>query len=160
VSLCSLLSAGRKLERSRDDIGTLLRVLLSRFQMEWKRSPAIRQGRSGAFESLLRQVVPSPSFGEPNSLEWKTPADGIADELDDKRCVSAKYTITPARIGQLTGAEGRLNCAGRSIRVLLVFRPKGDQIYWLWLETAADKEADDARIFDRLASTFKIIARK
>jgi hypothetical protein len=103
-------------------------------------------------------------YEEPNSLEWNTQEDGIRNELDDeldhRKCGSAKYTITPARIGHLIGAEGRLNCADRSFRVLLVFRPKDGLIYWMWLETAADKAAEDGRTLERLAATFKVITRK
>src|SRR6267143_4410446 len=57
-------------------------------------------------------------FGEPNSLEWKTPVEGVQAALRREECPSGRQEVTPARVGTLTGAKGGLVCADRVVKLL------------------------------------------
>jgi hypothetical protein len=74
-------------------------------------------------------------FGEPNSLEWKTPVEGVQAALRREECPSGRQEVTPARVGTLTGAKGGLVCADRVVKLLLAFRTDGGPMYWLRLDT-------------------------
>jgi hypothetical protein len=75
-------------------------------------------------------------FGEPNSAEWKTPAEGMRFALAETKCSSGQREILPAHVGRLNGSKGSLVCGGRVEKFYLVFRAGGGPIYWLRLETA------------------------
>lgn len=96
-------------------------------------------------------------FGEPNSLEWKNPEEGIRKVLSWHPCSSGKPEISQARVGKRTGAKGSLVCDDRVLKMLLVFRPRGGPIYWLQLETVRSHESVDDAIFGGFAASFKLI---
>jgi len=109
--------------------------------------------------------IPLPSggeivvFGEPNSLEYKTPEEGIRAELKLKNCES-RQEIHPAALGKLKGARGRLVCGDRDLTLLLAFRPGGSPIYWLRLDTTRARESEDQSILQTIAASFNLVPWK
>jgi hypothetical protein len=112
-----------------------------------ERGPAIRLASGGKI------IV----FGEPNGLEWKNPDEGMKYELAHEACGSAKPDISPARIGKLVAVKGSLECDGRVLYMMLVFRTKGGPIYWLRLETDRAHRTEDQEILETVAASFKLI---
>jgi len=112
-------------------------------------------------ERGLRISLPSGSsitvFGEPNSPEYKTAAQGIQDSLSEY-CDSEKPVISGAIVGKLHGAKGRVVCGERVAVKMLAFRPGGGPIYWLTLQTTSADAAADEAVLLTIASGFKIIA--
>jgi hypothetical protein len=98
------------------------------------------------------------AFGEPNSLEWKNPDEGINHELASEACASAKPKISGAHTGKLMASKGSLVCGDRVLILMLVFRPKGGPIYWLRLETNRSHRAEDEAVFQTAVASFKLIA--
>jgi len=96
-------------------------------------------------------------YGEPNSFEYKTAAEGIRDSLS-KYCHFGRATVSTARVGKVYGAKGRLVCGERIIEEMLAFRPGGGPIYWLTLETTNAHAADDEAALETIAHGFKVIA--
>lgn len=97
-------------------------------------------------------------FGEPNSLEWKTPMDGIRRALALEKCNSDRRQATAfGRMGRLTATKGTLACDDRILEMLLAFRPGGGPIYWITLRTTAQKRVEDEAAFNKLAATFQFI---
>ena len=96
-------------------------------------------------------------YGEPNSLEYKTAAEGIRESLSSY-CHSGESTVSPARVGRLHGAKGRVVCGERIIEEMVTFRPGGDLIYWLRLETTNAHAVDDEAALETIANGFKVIA--
>jgi hypothetical protein len=116
-----------------------------------KGDPAIERGIRMALPSGGNIVV----FGEPNSLEYRTPADGIRAAIATEANCSASGPF-PVRVGRLQGAGTRLVCGARVIRYALAFRPGGGPIYWLRLDTAGLHEAEDPRLFEEAKASFRI----
>jgi hypothetical protein len=114
------------------------------------------RGMRISLPSSLEIVV----FGEPNSLEFKSPEDGVRKELKLKGCESAQQEIQPHAVGKLKGARGRLICGDRVLSLFLAFRPRGGPIYWLRLETTRMHESEDKRVFEAVAASFKLIPWK
>ena len=96
-------------------------------------------------------------YGEPNSLEYKTPTEGVRDSLS-RQCHSGEATVSAARLGSLHGAKGRVICGDQIIEEMLAFRPGGGPIYWLRLETTESHAADDEAALEAIARGFKVIA--
>jgi len=96
-------------------------------------------------------------YGEPNSLEYKTPAEGVRDSLSNHNCHSDQPEISPARVGSLHGAKGRVVCGEQVTEEMLVFRPGGGPIYWLRLETTTAHEKDDEATLSKVAAGFRLI---
>lgn len=96
-------------------------------------------------------------FGEPNSLEWKSPEEGIKTELAHESCASDRQEVRQANIGKLSGAKASLECGDRVLKVLLAFRKKGGLVYWLRLETVRTHESEDDAILDSIAASFRVI---
>lgn len=95
-------------------------------------------------------------YGEPNSLEYRTPDEGIRNDL--RRCDSGGLAIAATRVGTLRGAKGRLVCGERVTVEMLAFRPGGGPIYCLRLETTRADITTDEHVLETLASTFRVIA--
>lgn len=110
--------------------------------------------------------IPLPSggeivvFGEPNSLEFKSPEDGVRKELKLKDCESAQQEIQPAAIDKIKGARGMLICGDRVLILLLAFRSQGAPIYWLRLEITRAHQSEDEAIVEAIAASFKLIPWK
>jgi hypothetical protein len=96
-------------------------------------------------------------FGEPNSLEWKSPEEGVRDVLTFATCASGRPEVKQARIGRLSGAQGSIVCGDRVIKVFLAFRTGGGPIYFLRLETVRAHEVEDGAILENVAASFKLI---
>jgi hypothetical protein len=96
-------------------------------------------------------------YGEPNSLELRTPADGVRHMLGYEKCASGQQEVTPARVGRLNGAKGSFVCGDRVQKMLLAFRTGGGPIYWLVLETDRAHESEDNAILGKVAASFKLI---
>jgi hypothetical protein len=97
-------------------------------------------------------------FGEPNSLEWRAPIDGIRHSLGLEKCNSDRRQATAfGRMGRLTATKGTLACDDRVLEMLLAFHLGGGPIYWITLRTTAQKKVEDEAAFNKLAATFQII---
>jgi len=95
-------------------------------------------------------------WGEPNSLEWNSPEQGVRRLLNHEKCAGARQ-LTPASAGKLRGAAGILVCSDRVLEAILVFRPGGGLIYWLLLETNSMHKLEDEATLNRVAATFRLI---
>jgi hypothetical protein len=115
-------------------------------------------------ERGIKIVLPSGSevvvLGEPNSLEWKSPEDGVRAELAYETCDSGQPEVKQARVGKLNGAKASLLCGDRILTEIVVFRPGGGLIYWIRLETARTHESEDSTILESIAASFKLIRRE
>ena len=97
-------------------------------------------------------------YGEPNSLGWRTPMDGIRRALALEKCDSDRRQATAfARMGRLTATKGTLACSDRLLEMLLTFHPGGGPVYWLTLRTTTQKRAEDEAAFNKLAASFRLI---
>jgi|HubBroStandDraft_2_1064218.scaffolds.fasta_scaffold00513_2 hypothetical protein len=107
--------------------------------------------------------IPLPSggeivvFGEPNSLDWKSPKEGVKMGIPRSDCTTDRPQIKQVKVGQLNGAETSLVCGDRVFRVLLAFRKGGGPIYWLRLETVRSHRSEDEAILNSVAASFKQI---
>ncbi len=99
-------------------------------------------------------------FGEPNSLEWKTPVEGVQAALRREECPSGRQEVTPARVGTLTGAKGGLVCADRVVKLLLAFRTDGGPMYWLRLDTHRAFASKDGTVLENIAASLNLIPWK
>jgi hypothetical protein len=97
-------------------------------------------------------------YGEPNSLEWKAPIDGIRHSLGLEKCNSDRRQATAfGRMGRLTATRGTLACDDRVLEMLLAFRSAGRPIYWITLRTTTQERVQDEAAFNKLAGTFRLI---
>jgi len=96
-------------------------------------------------------------FGEPNSLEWKSPEEGVRAELTHAACASAQQEVKQARVGKLSGAKANFICGDRVLKVFLAFRAGGSPVYWLRLETVRAHELEDDAILESIAASFRLI---
>lgn len=96
-------------------------------------------------------------FGEPNSLEWKTPEEGVRSALVDEACASGRPEVLRTRIGRLPAAKASLVCGDRVLKLFLVFRTGGGPVYWLRLETVRTHELDDSTILENVIASFRLI---
>ena len=111
-----------------------------------------------AVERGVRMVLPSGgniyAYGEANSLEWRTPADGIRSMIEQPKC--ATEAIQDGTVGKLRGARTRMSCDEKVVRVVLAFRPGGGPIYWLRLKITSRHELEDARFLEEVATSFLV----
>jgi hypothetical protein len=96
-------------------------------------------------------------FGEPNSLEWKSPEEGIRTELTHDACPSGQPEVKQTRVGKLSGAKASRVCGDWVLRLFLAFRARGGPVYWLRLETIRAHELEDDAILESIAASFKLI---
>lgn len=101
-------------------------------------------------------------FGEPNSLKWKTPAEGVRWELERSKCTleQSEPEFSNVRVGKLNGARGRLACGGQVVTVLLAFHPNGGPIYWIRLDVPREHEPAAQAVLKSIAQNFKLIQRR
>jgi hypothetical protein len=95
-------------------------------------------------------------FGEPNSLEWKSPEEGVKAQLAHMSCASGRTEVKPTLVGRLNGAKGRSVCGDHVSKRLLAFRPHGGPIYWLRLDTTSAHEFEDELVLEKIAASFKL----
>lgn len=97
-------------------------------------------------------------FGEPNSLEWKTPMDGIRHSLGAEKCDSGRRQGTAfGRMGRLTATKGSLECNDHVLDILLAFRSNRGPVYGMTLRTTTQKRIEEEPAFNKLAATFQLI---
>jgi hypothetical protein len=96
-------------------------------------------------------------FGEPNSLGWKEPEEGVRMGIPRSDCATDRQHIRHVKVGQLSGAETSLVCGDQVFRVLLAFRKGGGPIYWLRLKTVRSHQPEDEAILNSVAASFKQI---
>ena len=96
-------------------------------------------------------------YGEPNSLEWKRPSDGVQWTLENGECASRREGPSLIHIGRIAGAQGRVACGNAVEITFLAFRPGGGPIYWLLLATSPAHESTDKVTLEEVAATFRII---
>ena len=96
-------------------------------------------------------------WGEPNSLEWRGPSDGVQWRLENGECTSGKTEPSKIVVGRIVGAQGRLACGDAVEITFLAFRPGGGPIYWLTLKTSSARESEDKAILEKVAKTLRII---
>jgi len=98
------------------------------------------------------------AYGEPNSLEWKAPIDGIRHSLGLEKCNSDQRQGTGfGRMGRRTATKGSLACDDRVLEMLLAIRQGGGPIYWITLRTTTQKRVEDEAVYNKLAATFRLI---
>ncbi len=128
---------------------------------------AVAGDQSGP-ERGVRIFLPSKGdiavFGEPNSLGWQSPAEGVRYDLARETCPSSSnHLFASTRVGDsddgqgIIGAQGILVCGDRFVKVLLVFRPAGGPIYWLRLVTTVARKSEGSNYLDSVAHSFNLI---
>jgi hypothetical protein len=112
-------------------------------------------------ERGVRITLPSGGeivvFGEPNSLEWKNPEEGVKLGKTRTDCTTDRQQVKQVKIGQLKGAETSVVCGDRVLTVLLAFRKGGGPIYWIRLETLRSHQVEDEAILNSVAASLKQI---
>jgi hypothetical protein len=96
-------------------------------------------------------------WGEPNSLEWKYPSEGVQYALENGECTSKEARPSQVLIGRLEGAQGRVVCKNDVQITFLAFRPGGGPIYWFELTTSSANEHEDKAMLEQVAASFRII---
>jgi len=96
-------------------------------------------------------------FGEPNSLEWATPEEGVTSATAGPDCTSEKPVAQPAQVGKLRGSQTTYICGDRVVTLVLAFRPRGGPIYWFRLDTTPAHKSEDEAILSRLGGGFRLI---
>jgi dipeptidyl aminopeptidase/acylaminoacyl peptidase len=134
------------------------------YSIEIPRDLKATTGDQAGPERGLTSSLPSGGkivvFGEPNSLEWKTPVEGVQAALRREECPSGRQEVTPARVGTLTGAKGGLVCADRVVKLLLAFRTDGGPMYWLRLDTHRAFASKDGTVLENIAASLNLIPWK
>ena len=110
---------------------------------------------AGALQRGVNISLPSGGvlsvWGEPNSLEWRGPSDGVQWRLENGECASGKARPSNVVIGRVAGAQGRLACGNAVEIIFLAFRPSGGPIYWLVLTTSPAHESEDKALLEKVA---------
>jgi len=102
------------------------------------------------------------AYGEPNSLEWATPADAIKWKID-----TAKEDDPEAVARRFITRLGKLKAAGviiihhttdeREI-VVVAFRPRGGPVYTAMLSTTGRRYSHDRKMFMKALQGFRLEA--
>jgi hypothetical protein len=101
-------------------------------------------------------------FGEPNSLEWATPAGAINCEID-----TTKEDDPQAVAQQFITRLGKLKAAGVILRhhttderevIVVAFRPGGGPVYKAMLNTTGGRYSHDRKIFMKALQGFRLEA--
>jgi hypothetical protein len=97
-------------------------------------------------------------YGEPNSLHWKSPKEGLRSERANIAC---GYQPEVKQINfVLNAAKAVQICGDRVLRVILAFRKSGGPVYWLRLETVRAHASEDEEILDSITESFKLIRKE
>jgi hypothetical protein len=100
------------------------------------------------------------AYGEPNSLHWKSPKEGLRSERANATCGSDQPEVKQINFGKLSAAKAAQICGDRVLRLILAFRKSGGPVYWLRLETVRAHASKDEEILDSIAESFKLIPRE
>lgn len=96
-------------------------------------------------------------YGEPNSLGWSSPQDGVKYAFAHSECPKTPPKVSRVRLGNVSGAKGEQSCGGSITETMLAFRPKGGPIYWIVLRTHSEHKSEDEATLQQMARTFKLI---
>jgi hypothetical protein len=99
-------------------------------------------------------------WGEPNSLEWKNPSEGVQWALENGECTSKEAKPSQVLIGRTEGAQTRVACKDQVRITFLAFRSSGGPIYWFVLTSSSANEREDKAIFEQIIGSFRIIRWK
>jgi len=101
-------------------------------------------------------------YGEPNSLEWATPADAISWKIktakeDDPQAVTRRF-IT--RLGKLkaAGVTIRHHTTDEREAVVVAFHPGGSPVYQATLSATGKRYPHDHKIFMEALHGFRLEA--
>jgi hypothetical protein len=97
-------------------------------------------------------------YGEPNSLHWKSPKEGLISERANIAC---GYQPEVKQINfVLNAAKAVQICGDRVLRVILALRKSAGLVYWLRLETVRARASEDEGILDSITESFKLIRQE
>lgn len=113
-------------------------------------------------ERGVRILLPSGGvilvFGEPNSLHWKSPKEGLRSGRANIAC---GYQPEVKQINfVLNAAKAVQICGDRVLRVILAFRKSGGPLYWLRLETVRAHASEDEEVLDSITESFRLIRKE
>ena len=115
-------------------------------------------GPQRGFSVLLPSRGAITVWGEPNSLEYPSPEEGVRQSLSlDQSTCKKVVKVKSAKLGPLQAAEGAFTCGDRVVTELLAFRPGGGPIYFLRLDSLEPYFSEDAGLFRQFATSFSII---
>jgi hypothetical protein len=98
-------------------------------------------------------------YGEPNSLHWKSPKEGLRSERANAACGSDQPEVKQINF-VLNAAKAVQICGERVLRLILAFRKSGGPVYWLRLETVRAHASEDETILDSITESFKLIRKE
>jgi hypothetical protein len=100
-------------------------------------------------------------FAEPNSLDWKRPADGIRWAVAARRAELIETPrVTATRLGKIEASTATLRTLDDVEEIVLAFRPGGGLIYWAQLTTDRARHPRDRIRFLQMIRTFRVEARR
>lgn len=102
--------------------------------------------------------------GEPNSLEWATPADAITDQVElwIKRDPQAKVEKYSTRLGKLkaVGTAIHHRTTNDVEEAVIAFRPGGGPVYTALLRTTKARYRRDRERFQEVLRSFRLEPRR
>jgi hypothetical protein len=113
-------------------------------------------------EKGVRILLPSGGvilvYGEPNSLHWKSPKEGLRSEQANIAC---GYQPEVKQINLvLNAAKASQICGDRVLRVILAFRKSGGPLYWLRLETVRVHASEDEEVLGSITESFRLVRKE
>ena len=133
--------------------------------------PSGLQGRAGQDAGPERGVAVPLSrdctgvvvvYGEPNSLEWPTPADAITWEVQTqtKDAPQAEIQRYRTRLGKLkaAGVTVKRGATSEVEDIVVAFRPGGGPVYTARLSTTGKRYKQDREVFRKVLRGFRLEA--
>ena len=99
-------------------------------------------------------------YGEPNSLDWKSPKEGLKSERANATCGLVQPEVKQINLGKLRAAKAVQVCGDRVLRLVLAFRKPAGLVYWLRLETVRAHASEDEVILNSITESFKLIRQE
>ena len=101
-------------------------------------------------------------YGEPNGLEWATPADAIGWEIDtakgdDPQAVARRF-ITRLGKPKAAGVTIRHHTADEREIIVVAFRPGGGPVYKAMLSSTGRRYSHERKIFMEVLQGFRLEA--
>jgi hypothetical protein len=99
-------------------------------------------------------------YGEPNSLEWKSPEEGLQRLVTDatEADASVRSRNHVARLGRLTAAGVTMSQSGSDQieETVMAFRPHGSPVYTATLVSSKGRYRQDKATLEQVLSTFRL----
>ncbi len=99
-------------------------------------------------------------YGEPNSLEWKAPQEGLERMVAEATEADASVTFRKhtAKLGGLPAAAVTMTQSGtdRIEEAVMAFRPHGGPVYTATLVSSKDRYRQDKATLEQVLSTFRL----